>query len=108
MKLPLFLGVLALPLLLCPAVSAQENPRVVYQNSLLARTLSAEDKQLCDERVGPRTEDNATAYDQCQVTRLFVSDLKQKKATPGVPPMLKGAYLSKIEIPLVADAIKPK
>ncbi len=107
MKLPFFLGVLALPLL-SVAAPAQENPRVGYQNALLARALSPDDKALCDERVGPRSEDNATAYDQCHVTRLFVSDLAKKKATPGVPPMLKGAYLNKSEIALVADAIKPK
>lgn len=107
MKTPLLLAVLALPLAAASA-SAEDNPRVVYQNSLLARALSPEDAQLCDERVGARTGENATAYDQCKVTRLFVSDLKQKKPTPGVPPMLKGAYLNKIEIALVADAIKPK
>lgn len=107
MKIPLYLGVLALTLA-ASAASAQENPRVAYQNSLLARTLSSEDTQLCDERVGARSDENAAAYDQCKVTRLFVSDLKQKKPTPGVPPMLKGAYLNKIEIALVADAIKPK
>lgn len=107
MKAPLLIAVLAFPLAAASA-SAEENPRVNYQNALLARTLSSEDAQLCDERVGQRTEENAAAYDQCKVTRLFVSDLKQKKAIPGVPPMLKGAYLNKIEIPLVADAVKPK
>lgn len=98
--------VLTLPLAL--TASAQENPRVAYQNELLARALSPQDKKLCDERVGERNEASSTLYDQCHVTRLFVSDLQLKKPVAGAPPMLKGQFLNKSEIALVADAIKPR
>jgi len=90
------------------AARAEENPRVAYQKALLARELSPEDKALCDEQVGPRNEENSAAYDKCHITRLFASDLAKKKAVPGVPPDLKGAYLNKSEIALVAELIKRK
>lgn len=105
MKLTLSLVILALPLL-SAAVRAEENPRVAYQKALLARVLSPEDKAFCDGQVGPRSEENVAAYDQCHVTRLFVSDLANNKETPGIPPMLKGAYVKKAEVAKVAAKLK--
>ncbi len=80
----------ALVLTLCAAGSAdaQDQPDVVYQNSLLTRSLSAADKATCDAKAGPG---NTPAYDACRVTRLFISDINAGR-DKGFPPMTDIKY----------------
>lgn len=84
------IALLALVLTLGASVSAaaQEHPDVVYQKALLARSLSAEDKDICDKRAGAG---NAAAHDACRVTRLFLIDINAGH-DKGVPPMAHIKY----------------
>lgn len=63
--------------------AAQDQPDVVYQNALLARSLSPSDKAFCDGKAGA---EKSAASDACRVTRLFLADIDAGK-DKGFPPM---------------------
>lgn len=69
--------------------AAQDQPDVVYQNALLARSLSPADKAFCDGKTGP---EKSAANDACRVTRLFISDINAGK-DKGFPPMTDIKYV---------------
>lgn len=80
--------------------AAQDHPFVVYQNALLARSLPAKDKELCDQKAG---KDTASArYSACKVTRLFLSDIKANRDT-GYPKLTDIDYADDAEMELLSD-----
>lgn len=81
---------LVLGLTLGPAISAaaQDHPDVAYQKALLARSLSAADKAICD---GKASAGDAAAQDACRVTRLFIADINAGRDR-GFPPMTDIKY----------------
>ena len=97
--------VLVLPLLLAGVVFAQDNPHIAYQNSLLARPLSASDRNFCDGKVGAKTANNAE-YDACHVTRHYVADLQAKKTQGRFAPLAHIKYCAtEAEKRLLRDAV---
>lgn len=80
--------------------AAQEHPFVVYQNSLLARSLPAKDKELCDRLAGKNA--NAPRYSACHVTRLFLSDIKVNRDT-GYPKLTDIDFADDAEMQLLSD-----
>lgn len=77
------IALLALALTLGTAGLAAAQDDVAYQNSLLARPLSAADKAVCDAKAGAN---NPAAYNACRVTRLFFADINAHQEQ-GFPPM---------------------
>lgn len=93
MKLKIALFTVFLTLGTAQLAAAQEHPDVIYQNSLLARSLSNTEKAFCDERVGTG---NASAHDDCRVTRLFLADFKEGKSGGKFPPRARPKYAKDI------------
>lgn len=68
--------------------AAEDPPDVVYQNALLARSLSPADKAFCDGKTGA---EKSAAGDACRVTRLFIADINAGR-DKGFPPMTDIKY----------------
>ena len=67
--------------------SAQASP--AYQAELLARPVPAE----CADLVGaPRGPSNKDDYDRCQVTRLYLADVKNGGDKGRYPPLADATY----------------
>lgn len=77
------LAVFVLTLGAASPAAAQDQPDVVYQNALLARSLSPEDKAFCDGKAGA---EKSAASEACRVTRLFLADIAAGR-DKGFPPM---------------------
>lgn len=78
-----------------------------YQEALLKRTLSADDKALCDEKAGKKKVEQV----KCHVTREFVSDIRKslaegKRVFWGFPRSADYKYLrDKAEKDLLIDVM---
>lgn len=83
----IFIAFLTLTLGVAQSAFAQDSPDVVYQNSLLARSLSASDQAICEAKAGAGTP----GFEACRVTRLFLADINAGR-DKGVPPMAHIKY----------------
>ena len=72
---------------------SQENKHVLYQNFLLQPGREAEYQKYCDENVSADEKTYKADYSRCQVTRLFLMDIKKKVAS-AYPPLTEPKYLS--------------
>lgn len=80
--------VLGLTLGAAVSAAAQDHPDVAYQKALLARSLSAADKAICDQKA---RAGNSAEQDACRVTRLFLADINAGR-DKGFPPMTHIKY----------------
>lgn len=88
MSKPLAFLAFALLAIVATPSSAQVSP--AYQAELLRRPVPAE----CADLVGaPPSAANKNDYDHCQVTRLYLADIKNGGADKGrYPPMVDATY----------------
>ncbi|MCR4295405.1 MAG: hypothetical protein NUW21_07705 [Elusimicrobia bacterium] len=93
---------LALTLGTAASAAAQVHANIVYQNALLARSLSAEDKAICERKA---SAGDAAAQDACRVTRLFIADINAGKVGEKIyPPLAHIKYaVSKVEREKISD-----
>lgn len=86
------------------SASAQDHPNVAYQKTLLARSLSAADKEICDRKAGAG---DAVAQNECRVTRLFIADMNAGKVDEKIyPPLANIKYaVSKVERERIMDRL---
>lgn len=90
--------IFALALLGARPASAQANPNVAYQNTLLKGTLSASDQGICDGKASGKDQQDA-----CKVTRLLLLDIANHR-DKGVPPLADIKYtVSQGEISAIGD-----